>query len=1002
MRVYTGLYKSALWSTTSDSSHGGCFSYPFVSLRFFFFSLLITGFSDPEVRRRWQSSRSSEPMLRLAALRPGGDRTQVPGAVRDLVWSFVESGGAFDEDGLESLILQSHVAYGWCSARRVDCARDMLSALVAAAGMVPVAVPALTKACLRLAAAAATASASASPKVDLADLTDSSSGSAANSGLDSAGGAAPLEFVLKDCILKLILTIPALPQDVIVRALRSALADFSAVARSVRFAPAAASLTRLSLCIAESVPSLVTEVLQWLIQLEAVGHRPPSSTSSAGSTWHGAMSRMSSEVAWTLLDASLVQLHHWLGVAQLKHGQPFLRRVWDSIEACAALTIVTHLMQRKQQHQQLATQHNSTWLQGEPGRGHSIVLRAAHLHFSSMSLSPELPVTMLQRLVRLEVATHLQGAPPLSQLPESFLSDARYLIHLQALVGLGQPSVTPSTGSRSDGESSASSIIGCRGLNEPVGQRLLRRFHSVDWLAGFLGRARCARDWLAILSSLCWLLEEVGGLLDGNDDDKESSAARCRRRAVFLGLRGAATCLLYCEREVLAAHLPGPVCARCRAGGVTAVRNSGEEQDDEFVLGRRFRELICLVFGSEAPKYVCEKKKAMVKLDSRTKGDQEQEQGMDGGDTDEDPLHSLPLEVSLWLEKLLLESGIPMAVWHDSGASETVAQALKARKGRNVGKLGKVIGGRETPDKFSLCASPYLKRRRLAASALVMAPFVRGPSEILSSVASTGADRSGTNCHAGTGRSSITTRRAICPCGACGLCGSAATDSSRLPPDCCRLVVSHLTHKRLCRVACVARAWRDMVLDSDGVWRRLYMARFKHACIPNPSLPAFSRVPESPGSQAKAWRSLPSVALATMSGVDIEQHSGLHSDARAGAMPSTSPTIGPSTVHGDQMHASMWRGLFRDRYVRQRVVQGVKSSEGWAFCLCNVLGCVEILRSEKEAKRHELKHFATTTAGARRCKSAAKKMSMETHATGNGNGKTPLEIRPGIRPGHFQ
>eukprot|EP00752_Nemacystus_decipiens_P010613 g9451.t1 len=156
----------------------------------------------------------------------------------------------------------------------------------------------------------------------------------------------------------------------------------------------------------------------------------------------------------------------------------------------------------------------------------------------------------------------------------------------------------------------------------------------------------------------------------------------------------------------------------------------------------------------------------------------------------------------------------------------------------------------------------------------------------------------------------------------------------RVPDEVALRIFSFLTPKRVCRLACVDRAWRELLMV-PRVWRPFFEARWPVTMIENDEhLAAVTDrlLLDGLGSEGRAKRK--------------------KKRRRGGVVQWPLPEdAGPARPSPD------WMVLYRDRHKAERAARGriaAKTKFGWL--VCPFLGCVCSLKSEFAVKRHLQTH----------------------------------------------
>ncbi|CAM9944214.1 unnamed protein product [Ectocarpus sp. 6 AP-2014] len=160
----------------------------------------------------------------------------------------------------------------------------------------------------------------------------------------------------------------------------------------------------------------------------------------------------------------------------------------------------------------------------------------------------------------------------------------------------------------------------------------------------------------------------------------------------------------------------------------------------------------------------------------------------------------------------------------------------------------------------------------------------------------------------------------------------------RVPDEVTLRVFSFMTPKRVCRLACVDRAWREL-LTVSGVWRPFFEARWPLTAI---------------GSD-----------LDLVGVSDRLLAEGLSSARKNAKRRRRHGKIGvvhwrtPEDTSGQQqpLLERDWMALYRDRHRAERAARGrFAAKTEFPWLVCPFLGCVSSLKSEFAVKRHVRTH----------------------------------------------
>ncbi|CAM9856276.1 unnamed protein product [Ectocarpus fasciculatus] len=160
----------------------------------------------------------------------------------------------------------------------------------------------------------------------------------------------------------------------------------------------------------------------------------------------------------------------------------------------------------------------------------------------------------------------------------------------------------------------------------------------------------------------------------------------------------------------------------------------------------------------------------------------------------------------------------------------------------------------------------------------------------------------------------------------------------RVPDEVTLRVFSFMTPKRVCRLACVDRAWRELLMV-PGVWRPFFEARWPLTAI---------------GSD----QDLVGVSDRLLSeGVGSARKSAKRK-RRHGKIGVVHWRIPEDDTSGQQPLLELdWMALYRDRHRAERAARGrFAAKTEFPWLVCPFLGCVSSLKSEFAVKRHIRTH----------------------------------------------
>ncbi|CAM9425522.1 unnamed protein product [Ectocarpus sp. 13 AM-2016] len=160
----------------------------------------------------------------------------------------------------------------------------------------------------------------------------------------------------------------------------------------------------------------------------------------------------------------------------------------------------------------------------------------------------------------------------------------------------------------------------------------------------------------------------------------------------------------------------------------------------------------------------------------------------------------------------------------------------------------------------------------------------------------------------------------------------------RVPDEVTLRVFSFMTPKRVCRLACVDRAWRELLMVSD-VWRPFFEARWPLTAI---------------GSDLDL-AGVSDRLLAEGLGSARKNAKRRRRHGKIGVVHWRTPE--DTSEQQQPLLERDWMALYRDRHRAERAARGKFAAKTeFPWLVCPFLGCVSSLKSEFAVKRHVRTH----------------------------------------------